>query len=68
MKKNPNDNYYTTDNEMILEDGDTGEQYIFLIDRKNMLVIRSFLEEDIKPFILNYDGVTSKERREKSLI
>lgn len=29
MKKNPNDNYYTTDNEMILEDGDTGEQYIF---------------------------------------
>jgi len=65
MKKNPNDNYYTTDNEMILEDGDTGEQYIFLIDRKNMLVIRSFLEEDIKPFILNYDGVTSKERREK---
>lgn len=65
MKKNPNDNYYTTDNEMILEDGDTGEQYIFLIDRKNMLVIRSFLEEDIKPFILNYDGVTSKERREE---
>lgn len=68
MKKNPNDNYYTTDNEMILEDGDTGEQYIFLIDRKNMLVIRSFLEEDIKPFILNYDGVTSKERREKKRV
>lgn len=68
MKKNPNDNYYTTDNEMILEDDDTGEQYIFLIDRKNMLVIRSFLEEDIKPFILNYDGVTSKERREKKRV
>ena len=65
MKRNPNDNYYTTDNEMILEDGDTGEQYIFLIDRKNMLVIRSFFEEDINPFILNYDGVTSKERKAK---
>ena len=43
MKRNPNDNYYTTDNEMILEDGDTGEQYIFLIDRKKYVSYPVFL-------------------------
>lgn len=65
MKKNPNDNYFKTDNDMILEDGDTEEQMIFLIDRENMIVVRSFLEEDIKPFIINFDGVTSKQKKEK---
>ena len=65
MKRNPRDNYYTTTNPMIIEDGDTGEQMIFLIDSKNHLVIRSLLEEDIKPFIDRYNGITSKERREK---
>lgn len=65
MKRNPRDNYYTTTNPMIIEDGDTGEQMIFLIDSKNRLVVRSLLEEDIKTFIDRYNGITSKERREK---
>lgn len=65
MKRNPNDNYYTTTNPMIIEDDDTGEQMIFLIDPENRLVIRSLLEEDIKPFTDQYEGITSKERREK---
>lgn len=65
MKRNADDNYYTTTNPMIIEDGDTGEQMIFLIDSKNRLVIRSLLEEDIKPFTNQYRDITSKERREK---
>lgn len=64
MKRNPEDNYSTTTNSMILEDDDTGEQIIFLIDSENRLVIRSMLEEDIKPFIDQYN-ITSKEKREK---
>lgn len=65
MKRNPDDKYYTTENDMIIEDATTGEQMIFLIDYKNRLVIRSLLEEDIKPFTDQYEGITSKERREK---
>lgn len=68
MKRNPKDNYYTTTNSMVIEDGDTGEQMIFLIDRKNRLVVRSLLEEDIKPFTDSYNGITSKEKREKRRI
>ena len=65
MKRNPEDKYSTTTNSMILEDNDTGEQIIFLIDYENRLVIRSMLEEDIKPFIDQYKDITSKEKREK---
>ena len=65
MKKNPNDNYYTTTNPIVIEDGDTAEQMIFLINAKNRLVIRSLLEEDIKSFVDHYKGVTSKEKGEK---
>lgn len=65
MKRNPEDKYYTTTNDMIIEDASTGEQMIFLIDSKNRLVIRSLLEEDIKPFTTHYKNITSKERREK---
>lgn len=65
MKRNPEDKYYTTTNDMIIEDGKTGEQMIFLIDYKNRLVIRSLLEEDIKPFVIPYKDITAKERREK---
>lgn len=65
MKRNPNDHYYTTTNDIIIEDAATEEQMIFCIDSKNRLVIRSLLEEDIKPFTDQYNGITSKERREK---
>lgn len=65
MKRNSKDNYYTTTNPMIIEDGDTGEQMIFLIDYENRLVIRSLLEEDIKSFTDHYKDITSKEKREK---
>lgn len=65
MRRNPNDRYSTTTNPMVIEDDDTGEQMIFLVDDKNRLVIRSLLEEDIKPFICQYVGLTSKERRDK---
>ena len=68
MKKNPNDNYYTTTNPIVIEDGDTAEQMIFLINAKNRLVIRSLLEEDIKSFVDHYKGVTSKEKREKKRV
>ena len=65
MKRNPEDKYSTTTNSMILEDNDTGEQIIFLIDYENRWVLRPMLEEDIKPFIDQYKDITSKEKREK---
>lgn len=66
MKKNPKDNYFTTDNDIILEDGDTGEQMIFFIDKENGLVIRSFMEDEVKYIISRYDNITSSEKRKKS--
>ena len=39
MKRNPKDNYYTTTNSMVIEDGDTGEQMIFLIDKCIIVVV-----------------------------
>lgn len=65
MKVNKKDNYFTTEDPMVIEDGDTGEQQIFLIDRENRVVIRSLLEDDIKNFISNYDSITSKQKRDK---
>ena len=65
MKKNPNDNYYTTENEIIIEDGDTGEQQIFFMDIENGLVIRSFMEDEIDCIISQYDNITSSEKRKK---
>ena len=58
MKKNPNDNYCTTENEIILEDNDTGNQLIFFIDKENGLVIRSFMEDEINFIINQYDNIT----------
>ena len=65
MKKNQKDNYFTTDNDIILEDGDTGEQMIFFIDKENGLVIRSFIEDEVKYIISRYDNITSSEKRKK---
>ena len=65
MKKNPNDNYYTTENEIIIEDGDTGEQQIFFMDIENGLVIRSFMEDEIDCIISQYDNITSSEKRKR---
>ena len=68
MRKNPKDNYYTTDNDIIIEDGDTGEQMIFFIDKENGLVIRSFMEDEVKYIISRYDNITSSEKRKKRKI
>ena len=68
MRKNPNDNYYTTDNDIIIEDGDTGEQQIFFMDVENGLVIRSFMEDEVKYIISRYDNITSSEKRKKRKI
>ena len=65
MKKNPNDNYCITENEIILEDDDTGNQLIFFIDKENGLVIRSFMEDEINFIINQYDNITASEKRRK---
>lgn len=64
MKRNPEDKYWTTENDMIIEDDATQEQMLFFIDRKNRIVIRSLLEEDIKTFVCNAK-ITGKMRRQK---
>lgn len=64
MKRNERDNYYTTTSDMFIMDGDTDELLLFCFDRKNRVVIRSLLQEDIKPFVQIAD-ISSKNKRQK---
>lgn len=63
MRRNPRDKYYLTEDSRVLEDADSGEQHVFVIDPTERIVIRSMLEEDIKVFISNFDNISSKEKR-----
>ena len=68
MKRNPKDEYTTVEeNEYMIEDASTEERLLFLIDEEKRIVFRSFLEEDINPFIDMYDA-TAKEKRQKKRI
>lgn len=68
MKRNPQDRYTTVEGTLDwIEDAETHEQLLFIIDEENQLVFRSFLEEDIKPFI-QLDDITSTEKRRKMRI
>lgn len=68
MKRNPQDRYSTVEGTLDwIEDAETHEQLLFIIDEENQLVFRSFLEEDIKPFI-QLDDITSTEKRRKMRI
>lgn len=69
MKRNENDEYATVEGDVnLIEDCETGERLLFVIDEENQLVFRSFLEEDINPFINNYDNISSSEKRNKKRI
>lgn len=69
MKRNPQDEYTTVEGDVnLIEDAETGEKLLFIIDEKNSLVFRSFLEEDINPFIDSYDKMSSSEKRKKKRI
>lgn len=64
MKVNETGKYLVTEGEMYIQDVETKERLIFLLDKKNMLVIRSMLEDDIKSFV-DRSNSTSKEKRER---
>lgn len=68
MKRNPKDEYTTSDEDMFIEDAETGERLLFLIDRENRIVIRSLLEEDIKIFVQNFDTTASEKRKKLKLL
>ena len=68
MKRNPKDNYFTTTDEMYIEDGDSAEQILFFIDRENRLVIRSLLEEDIKAVFLTPRLSASVKRKKMKML
>lgn len=68
MKRNPDDKYaIEIGNENWIEDRKTNEQMLFYIDKDNKIVVRSMLEEDIKPF-MNLLKISSREKREKMKI
>lgn len=67
MKLNKTGQYITEKGKNYIEDPETHEKHLFFIDRKNRLVIRSFLEDDIKPFIQKTEA-TGKEKRKKMKI
>ena len=64
MKRNETGKYITREGEVFIEDPQTHEKHLFFIDEKEKLVIRSFLEDDIKDFVSQMDA-TAKEKRQK---
>ena len=64
MKRNEEDKYYLEegDNEHIF-DAKSNERLLFLIDKKNNLVFRSMLEEDIKLVVAQCDKLSGSEKR-----
>ena len=63
MKQNANDNYLTEEGSNFIEDGDTGDKLLYMIDRKNNIVIRSMLEEDIKE-VVAFSRLNSIKKKE----
>ena len=64
MKRNEEDKYYLEegDNEHIY-DAKSDERLLFIIDKKNNLVFRSMLEEDIKLVVAQCDKLSGSEKR-----
>ena len=67
MKKNPRDRYRITRNRMVIQDEDTNQKILFCIDRKNMIVFRSMLEEDV-PVINGLKCTSSQKRKRKKVL
>lgn len=63
MKRNES-GQYGIDDDMFIEDIETGESMVFLLNPEEKLVIRSLLEHDIKPAV-NILDVSSSEKRKK---
>lgn len=65
MRKNSKDRYYRLGkNRMVIQDADSGEYLLFYVDRENMIVFRSMLEEDAKTVISRLK-VSSSEKRKR---
>lgn len=66
MKKNPRDRYRITKNKMMIQDRDSKKKILFCIDKKNMIVFRSMLEEDIS--VINGLKCTSSQKRKRKKV
>lgn len=67
MKINESGLYEVTEGEMFIEDIETGERMVFLLDQNSGIVIRSLTEQDIKPAI-SMLNTSSKDKRNKKRI
>lgn len=65
MKKNPNDNYVLDENPYYIRNDTTGEKMLYIIDRKNNILIRSMLEDDIKEIVAfsSFKSIQKKQMR-----
>ena len=63
MKRNPNDNYFLEENSYYIENSETGDKMLYIIDRENNILIRSMLEDDIKE-IVAFSSLSSIQKKE----
>ena len=63
MKLNNNGMYRVTEGEMFIEEPNSGEKMLFLLDAKNKLVVRSMLEDEIKDVISKAETTNSEKRK-----
>ena len=64
MKKNPMDNYCIEEGQNDwIEDCESGERLLFIIDEENEIVFRSMLEEDVKKFVKGFKAATGSQKR-----
>ena len=64
MKMNRTGGYEILDDGVFIQDPNTGERMVFLLDEKGKVVFRSMLEEDIKEAV-NIMDISRSQKREK---
>ena len=62
MRRNESGDYEVIEGEIYIQDEETGEKMVFILDKENEVVIRSLLEDDIKSVAKIIKGSSSKKR------
>ena len=68
MKMNSTGAYDVLEDGIFIEDPDTEERMVFLIDPKGGVVLRSMLEEDIKAAVNIMDVSRSQKRKKMKIL
>lgn len=63
MKRNPRDKYKLDENPYYIDDEDTGDKTLYIIDKENNVLIRSMMEEDVRE-IVAFSSLTSIQKKQ----